>query len=140
MSKAEEEGKDKLAGVLMGVMKKVFEADQEEPFQYAVAYRRVSDDSLLGYHGSTWCDLVKEKVNGKRYNGENPYAQLEIISKNVKNVLEVKEDGEGLFDGVKRQIKKQFYDGLTYEDIYLEADYLEEGTPPQKFVFQKISP
>ena len=127
---------EKVVDAIAGALQQVFEEQQNEPFQYAVAYRKVADDTLLGYHSSTFCNLTDDKLKGKRYAGENPYSQLQIISNNVKNVIE--KSDEGLFSPIKQKIKAEFFKDLAFEDIYLEADYLDEDTPKQKFVFKKV--
>lgn len=128
-----------VVGKLMDVMGKVFDEDQKKPFQYVVAYKRVDDDSVLGYHASTFCNLAKNIENGKRYNGENPYGQLQTIDKNFKHVISVKEGTDSLFAPIHLETQKRDYAGLTYEQVYLEAVYLDEDTPPQRFVYQEIS-
>jgi hypothetical protein len=128
----------KVVGALMDVMGKVFAEDQEKPFQYVVAYKRVADDTVIGYHESTFCNHTQDIEAGKRYNGENPYKQLETIDKNFKHMMNVKESTDSLFAGVHLNTQKT-YGGLTYEDVYLEAVYLDEDTPPQRFVFKEIT-
>jgi hypothetical protein len=128
----------KVVGALMEVMGKVFAKEQEEPFQYVVAYKRVADDTVIGYHASTFCNYTKDIEAGKRYNGENPYKQLQTIDKNFKYMMSVREDSDEMFVRIHLETQKS-YSGLTYEDVYLEAVYLDEDTPPQRFVFKEIT-
>lgn len=123
---------------LTKVLEETFNRNQERDNQYVVEYRKVSDDSLIGYHLSTFCQVGQNRLDGKRYSGDNPYKQLETIHKNLTNVLTVGEDSDGLFDGLKRNIRDNYFSGLGPEDVYLNADYLEEGLAPQKFVFTKV--
>jgi hypothetical protein len=124
---------------LTKVLEETFNRNQERDDQYVVEYRKVSDDSLLGYHLSTFCQVGQERLNGKRYSGDNPYKQLQTIHTNLTHVLEVGDDSDGLFDSLKRDIRDNHFKGLKPEDVYLNADYLEEGVAPQKFVFTKVT-
>lgn len=128
----------KVAKALKETMQKVFNESQDKPFQYAVAYKRVSDDTVIGYHASTWCNLVDDRLQAKRYNGDNSFEQLAIIHRNITSVLAVTDENIYMFDGVKRQVKTKFFEGIKIEDIYLEADYLEDDVPKQTFVFGQI--
>jgi hypothetical protein len=129
----------KVVGALMDVMGKVFAEDQLKPFQYVVAYKRVADDSVIGYHASTFCNHTQDIEAGKRYNGENPYKQLQTIDRNFKSLMETKEPTDSLFAPIKLRLKAEQYTGLSYEEVYLEAVYLDEDTPPQRFVFKEIT-
>lgn len=124
---------------LTKVLEDTFNRNQERENQYVVEYRKVSDDSLLGYHLSTFCQVGQNRLEGKRYSGDNPYGQLETIHNNLTSVLEVGDDSDGFFDELKRNVRDNYFKGLKPEDIYLNADYLEEGVAPQKFVFTKIT-
>lgn len=132
------EDSKKLVNALGGLMKKNFEANQERPFQYVVEYRKVSDDSLIGYHQSTFCQVSNQKEGGKRYSGENPYDQLGTIHKNLTHVLESTEDDTSMVGPLKFGVKQRHFEGLDIADIYLEACYLDEDTPKQKFVFKLV--
>ncbi len=128
----------KVVGGLMDVMGKVFAEAQEKPFQYVVAYKRVADDTVIGYHASTFCNHTQDIEAGKRYNGENPYKQLQTIDKNFKYMMSVEEGSDVLFASIFLDTQKS-YGGLAYDEIYLEAVYLDEGVPPQRFVFKEIT-
>ncbi len=128
----------KVVGGLMDVMGKVFAEAQEKPFQYVVAYKRVADDTVIGYHASTFCNHTQDIEAGKRYNGENPYKQLQTIDKNFKYMMSVEEGSDVLFASIFLDTQKS-YGGLAYDEIYLEAVYLDEDTPPQRFVFKEIT-
>jgi hypothetical protein len=129
----------KVVGALMEAMGKNFEENQQKPFQYVVAYKRVADDSVIGYHASTFCNHTQDIEAGKRYNGENPYGQLQTIDKNFKHMMSVKEATDSLFASIHLNTQEKCYNGLTYEQVYLEAVYLDEDTPPQRFVFKEIT-
>lgn len=116
---------------LSDVLKQVHDDLQKRPNQYVVGYFRQSDNSLVGYHASTFCQITQDILNGKRYAGENPYPQLEIIAKNIKYTLDT-EKFEGMFAEVNKSIQEGF-GGLKSKDIYLDAIYLAEGTPKQDF-------
>jgi hypothetical protein len=129
----------KVVGTLMEAMGKNFEENQQKPFQYVVAYKRIADDSVIGYHASTFCNTTKDLEKGKRYNGENPYKQLQTIDENFKHMMNVKEKTDSLFAPIHLETQKNCYAGLTYEQVYLEAVYLDEDTPPQRFVYKEIT-
>ena len=129
----------KVVGTLMEAMGKTFEENQQKPFQYVVAYKRIADDSVIGYHASTFCNTTQDLEKGKRYNGENPYGQLQTIDENFKFMMNVKEKTDSLFAPIHLETQKNCYAGLTYEQVYLEAVYLDEDTPPQRFVFKEIT-
>lgn len=129
----------KVVGALMNVMGKVFEENQQKPFQYVVAYKRVADESLIGYHASTFCNHTQDPEKAKRYNGENPYGQLQTIDNNFKHVISVKEGTDSFFAPIHLKTQEESYKGLTYEQVYLEAVYLDADTPPQRFVFKEIT-
>jgi hypothetical protein len=130
--------KNKVIDHFVGALQEAFEKNQQRDNQYVVEYRKVSDDSLIGYHLSTVCQVGQNRLEGKRYSGDNPYSQLQTIHKNLNSVLTVGEDSDGMFDGVKRNIRDKYFSGLGPTDVYLNANYLEEGVAPQKFVFTKV--
>lgn len=130
---------NQVVDVITKTLEETFNQNQKRDNQYVVEYRKVSDDSLLGYHLSTFCQVGQERLNGKRYSGDNPYKQLQTIHTNLTHVLEVGDNSDGLFDGLKRDIRDNHFKGLKPEDVYLNADYLEEGIVPQKFVFTKVT-
>lgn len=116
---------------IMEVLKQVHEDLQSRPNQYVVAYFKQSDNTLIGYHASTFCQITQDILKGKRYAGENPYKQLETIAKNLKYTLDT-EKFEGMFKEVNESIQKDF-GGLKSSEVYLDAIYLAEGTPKQDF-------
>jgi hypothetical protein len=120
------------------IIKSMEESQEKAQYPYVVAYKRKSDDSLIGYHQSTFCQVTDNKFDGKRYNGDNPYRQLEVIHKNITSVLSTEESDTGFLAPAEYQIKKQHFDGLTIDDIYLDAEYLDENVPKQKFTFTLI--
>ncbi len=120
---------ENLKNELASALQKVFDERQERPNQYVVAYYKLSDDSLIGYHASTFCQLTDDILKAKRYSGENPYPQLETISKNLKYTLDT-EKHEGMFASINNAIKEDF-GGLKSSDLYMDAISLVEGTPKQ---------
>lgn len=130
----------KVVTAVMGAMQERFEEEQKKPFQYVVAYYD-KKDKLLGYHVDTFCNLTQKIENGKRYNGENPYNQLATIRKNLDYTLDMTEEKAkgNLFGGLNMLTKNKFYKDLTRDDVFIEAQYLEEGIPPQRFVWEEIT-
>lgn len=125
---------------ILGCMAQRFEENQKKPFQYVVAYYD-KNDNFLGYHDSTFCTLTQKKEQGKRYSGENPYNQLAIIRKNLDytlNMTEEKTEGK-IFAKLNLQTKEQHFPNLGVEDVFIEAEYLEEGIAPQRFVWKEIT-
>ena len=100
--------------------------------QYVVGYYQVKNDKLIGYHLSTSCQITDELLDGKRYSGDNPYLQLETISKNLKYILECTEEEPG-FMGFGNATREQYFEGYRHGDIYLQAIYLADDTP-KKYV------
>ena len=119
---------------LTKLLAKVKDELDKRPHQYVVAYYKHSDDSLVGYHLSSFCQLTDDILQAKRYSGDNPYPQLETIAGNLKLLLDVKHETHELFYDLYVSIQ-QSYGGLTSKDIYLDAIYLAEGTPPTNFRF-----
>lgn len=105
----------------------------ERPNQYIVEYRKVSDNSLIGYHASSFCQLTEDPHHAKRYSGENAYGQLETISNNLKSLLETVEKSEGVFFKIALEIKNEYFKNIFFEDIYLEAVYINDSYPRQIF-------
>lgn len=131
---------DKVIDTIMEAMKKAFEERQNEPFQYVVAYRRIKDDSLFGYHLDTFCNVTQEKETAKRYSGDNPYGQLAIIRKNLDYTLDMTEEKaeKGFFSRLNMTVKNGHFEGVSKEDLYIEAEYLDDDIPPQRFEYQII--
>lgn len=117
-------------------LKQVFDELQNRPDQYVVGYYKQSDDSLIGYHASTFCQLTDDILQAKRYSGENPYPQLKTISENVKSILD-KDNSENIFYAALEQAKEGFQ-GLKSKDIYVDATYLAEDSPKQSFRYKII--
>lgn len=125
------------------LLEKSVQERQNKPFPYVVAYYKTSNDELMGYHADSCCSLTQERLNGKRYHGDNPYSQMEIIRKNLDYTLKVdlnekKEGLAGAFLGITKNIKESYYKDLNKEDIYIMAEYLEDDLPPQKFTYKII--
>ena len=119
---------------LMQQMGKEFEKRQQLPNQYVVGYYRKKDDSLIGYHLDTFCTIGQDILQGKRYSGDNPYSQLEIIWKNLSSTIK-DYPHTGMFSAPCNRSREQFGE-LNCKDIYIDVIYLVEGTPTQKFKFQ----
>lgn len=125
--------------VLMEKMKENFEKNQSAPNQYVVAYYRKKDDSLLGYHLDTFCNVGSDILKAKRYNGENPYPQLAIIAKNVDFTLSGKGDDDDIFGSLTKNIREKSFEGLKSDEVYMDAIYLAEDTPKQSFRYTIIN-
>lgn len=128
--------KEEIIQKVTDAIKKMLDERQDRPDQYIVAYFRTSDDSLIGYHLSTFCQTTGDILKAKRYSGDNPYSQLAIIAKNLRYTL--KKDHEGMFAKIHEQIRDIDFAGLDPGDIYMDAIYLAEGTPKQNFTVKVI--
>lgn len=129
----EEREREEILHTFAETFAEVLEKKQDLPDQYVVEYRLKSTDSLIGYHRSTFCQVTPNRLDAKRYSGDNPFNQLAIIHTNIKHVLNTKEGDSTLFSDLRLEIKNKYFKGYTIDDIYLQADYLEEGIPHQKF-------
>lgn len=123
----------KIKQEILESLKKVFEKMQLLPHQFVVVYLRKSDDSLIGYHMSTWCNYTEDILEAKRFSAENPYPQLATISKNLKHILVGDLNESDPFGKMMKAIRDNQWNGVHPDDIYLDAIYLAEGTPPQDF-------
>lgn len=133
-----EQYKKEVVDELTDIIKNNFdERQRNSESKYVVAYKRKSDDSLIGYHLSTFCQITNDKFSGKRYEGENPYSQLQTIHNNIKHVLSIQEGDTSFLAEAKLEIKKTYFPGLTIDDIYLDAEYLDDA-PKQTIVFTHI--
>jgi hypothetical protein len=135
--------KEQIIEKVMEGIEQGFNERQKKPYQYVVAYYRTSDDSLMGYHADSFCNLTDREENGKRYNGDNPYDQLAIIRRNLDHTLDKEPSDDqgisGLFGGLSDSTKERHYKGMKKEDIYIQAEYLDEGIAPQRFTYKVIN-
>lgn len=91
---------------------------------YVFKYVKKSDNSVLGFHQSTYCQLSETPVNAKKYNCENPEEQLKTIQNNFKHVVTRTEENKG-FLGLAFRVKEEHFQNLSYEDVEII---------PEKFV------
>ena len=139
-----EQKKQEIVNELVEKMQEILTERANQPDPYVVAIYRTKDDSLVGYHADSCCSVTQDKMNGKRYHGDNPYKQLDIIRKNIDHVIntdlskEVEDGLAGLFTGISRKIKEKHYKNNKPEDIYIMAEYLEGDIPPVKYEYKII--
>lgn len=134
--------KKKVTEALVGILRKSHEERQKLPNQYVVAYKKISDDELIGYHASTFCQTTQDILQAKRYQGSNPYPQLEVIAKNLKSVLNfdpetVEKDEYGFWE-ITKDVKENYFADINKDDVYLDPVYLTDGTPPNECRLQII--
>jgi hypothetical protein len=127
--------KKQIAETLGDLIVKAKENSQSPVDQFVVAYYRVKDDSLVGYHADTFCQTVQDILEAKRYNGENPYPQLETISENFKFMLTCK---DAFFQETMERIRSRYFNNGQPEDFYMDAVYLSEDVAPHRFEFKQI--
>lgn len=130
--------KEDIINKITEVMQKAHDERQNSPHQFVVAYFRVKDDTLIGYHLSTFCQTTQDILEAKRYANEDPYPQLKIISKNLHYTLSHTHIGE--FAELHNVIKENDFHNLKPEEVYMDAIYLAEGTPKQNFKYTVINP
>ena len=129
--------KKDIAEVLTEVLQKIHDEKQSRPDQYVVAYKRKSDDSLIGYHLSTFCQITDDILRGKRYSGESPDKQLAIIWNNFKSMMATTEEDSkkkglaGIFQTISYNTKTDQWKDINIEDVYIDVVYLAEGTEKQ---------
>lgn len=122
---------------LVTAVKSGVEAGQEKDNQYVVEYRNAKTDELIGYHGGTFCVPTDNRLDAKRYSGDNPYNQLATINKNLNFTLGCTEDNPG-FAKIPFGVKMDHFPDFNPGDISLVADYLEDGIPKQTFEFKIV--
>jgi len=131
----------KVTDAIMKGLSKLHEDRQNAENQYIVVYKKKSDDSVLGYHASTFCQLTKEALRAKRYSGDNPDAQLKIIWKNFQYMVKSQESNDGNFVNIlSTNTKRTDWEGIDFDDVYIDVEYLSEGTPKQDFSVVLINP
>jgi hypothetical protein len=131
-----EKALNEFMGEVMASMEK--KLDEAEHI-FVVAYKRKSDDTLIGYHLSTFCQTTQDMLSAKRYTGDNPYDQLATIQKNVKSILDTKETDTGMFAPIRLDVKNTCFKDLSFDDVTLEAVYLDKDIPKHIFKFTKVS-
>lgn len=127
---------DNVINQLTNLLQKHFEEQQLKPHQYVVGIYNKHTNKLIGYHLSTLCQVTQEITQAKRYNGENPYKQLETIWKNISYLVETQDFKDKLFGDLFNEIKNKHYNKLTSKDIYIDAIYLNSNMPKQQFRYQ----
>ena len=127
---------DELKKKLGDMLGETFDKLQDRPNQFVVTYYKVSDDSLIGYHASTFCQVTKDIMKGKRYSAEDPYPQLTTISENLKYTLD--KEHEGMFSSINKSIQENDFGGLKSSEVWMDAIYLAEGMPKQSFRYTII--
>lgn len=122
---------------IVELLNKKLEEHQNYPHQFIVVYYKHSDDSVIGYHASTFCQTVKYALEAKRYAAEDPYPQLKTIYSNLKYALSKEAVTDNIFAETFKKTQEAFK-GLNLSDIYIDAVYLTEGTPKQEFRYAII--
>lgn len=103
---------------------------------YIFKYVNRNTGDLIGYHLSTFCQTgPKEKAKRYQCTG-GPESQMDIIRKNLKYTLEVKDNDDGLFSSLNRNTKETHFKGLSFEDIELESEYLIDGITPDDIEYR----
>ena len=114
------------------------QAQNDRAEEYTVAIKRVSDDSLIGYHLSTLCQITEEMLWGKRYDAAGDVAgQLKIIQKNYDHLVTMT-DFSGLFGEHFQKMQQEHFEGIGLGEFYLEPVFLAEGTDKQKMTAKVI--
>lgn len=128
---------NKLVNAMVEALQKLHEENQKRPDQYVVVYKRKSDESIIGYHLSTFCQITDDILRAKRYSGTSPDGQLATIWKNFSNMMnKTEEDANkdgliGLFGKLAYETKQSQWKDINRDDVYIDAVYLAEGTEQQ---------
>ncbi len=127
---------------LADILRKHFDELQNQPDQYVIGIYNVLDETLIGYHLSTVCQVTDDILEAKRYSGLDPYEQIMIIHKNISSLLGyTKEELEDkLFGSIQKAIREERYEGIGKKDFYLDAIYLNPNTPKQSFRYVVVEP
>ncbi len=129
--------KKEITEVLADVLQKMHDEKQNRPNQYVVVYKRKSDDSLIGYHLSTFCQITDDILTAKRYAGESPDKQLSVIWDNFKSMMSTTEEDckkeglAGIFRTLSYNTKTGQWKDIHIDNVYIDAVYLAEGTEKQ---------
>jgi hypothetical protein len=104
---------------------------------YVVKYMNGSE--CLGYHASSMCQITDNPLLAKRYQGEGDdvVRQLATISGNLKSILS-SEESDSFPGSMFYRVKKLYWEGIAFDDVFLEAEYLPEDITPQTFRVTKI--
>jgi hypothetical protein len=107
--------------------------------QYVVAYKKKSNDQLIGYHTDSFCSLTSDILKAKRYAGDTPDGQLKTIWGNFESMINSSEENPG-FLGIPYIVKKAYWLEVDKEDVYIDAVYMADGVPAQSFQAIIIDP
>lgn len=121
------------------ILNDFLEKRQDRPDQYVVVYKRKSDDSIIGYHLNTFNQITDDILKAKRYAGENPYPQLQVIADNLQRALsgELEQD---ILGALYKTVRIEHFKNMPASYIYVDAVYLAEGTPKQSFKIEIFEP
>jgi len=107
--------------------------------QYVITYKRKDNDEVIGYHADSFCSLVDDILQAKRYAGESPDGQLKICWNNFEAVMGCTEENPG-FLGIPWIVKQRYWMDKKIEDVYTDAIYMADGVPAQSFQAVIINP
>lgn len=102
---------------------------------YIFKYYNKGTGQFIGYHTSTFCQNSKVESTAKRYSCETEEQiekQKEIILDNLKSTLntteeDTKKEGlSGLFKGIAYEVKNKYYPNLSFDDIELISEKVED--------------
>mgnify|MGYP006321794489 CR=1 len=127
---------------LADILRKHFDELQNQPDQYVIGIYNVLDETLIGYHLSTVCQVTDDILEAKRYSGLEPYEQIMIIHKNISSLLALTEEElkDKMFGTIQIAIRKERYEGIGQKDFYLDAIYMNPNIPKQSFRYVVMEP
>lgn len=95
---------------------------------YIYKYTKTQDDSLIGYHLSTFCQ-VGAKEHAKRYGAKDDIQaekQRQTICNNVNSLFSYKDDVEDSWGKARLEMRKRYFGDLTINDIELSFEKVED--------------
>lgn len=91
-------------------------------------YIKKSDNSLIGYHLSTFCQNGP-KERAKRYSCKTPeevQKQLETIRKNFQYTMSATSETNHFFNDAELKIQANYFPNLKFEDVEIIPEEVED--------------
>lgn len=142
MARSNNQNIEKLTDVFVSRLKEALEnqsANTKRP--YVIKY--LVKGELHGYHASTFCQLTQDPYSAKRYDAksqESVNSQREIITNNLFGTLRQAEKGFGnsLADILRKPAYKQYWEGVSPDDVFVDIEFLDSNASPQNFEVKKV--
>ena len=97
---------------------------------------------FYGYHLSTVGQVTQDKLEAKRYTvGEHQEDQMKIIKNNLESRLKDGEQqnfGDHIFSELSKKIYEKYWEGVKFEDVFIDFDYIDDREEPHTYTAQRI--